>query len=92
MTTVRVILIPLSVSIQKKYADRNNVLYIWFVHDSSGSLFFDLAFGFLSMFEIHEGAYDRVFMLGMVVRTLMDRAKNIPSTEEEALRKTKRVV
>ena len=27
-----------------------------------------------------------------VVRTLMDRAKNIPSTEEEALRETKRVV
>ena len=26
-----------------------------------------------------------------VVRTLMDRAKNIPSTEEEALRETKRV-
>ena len=27
-----------------------------------------------------------------VVRTLMDRAKNVPSTEEEALRETKRVV
>ena len=27
-----------------------------------------------------------------VVRTLLDRAKNIPSTEEEALRENKRVV
>ena len=26
-----------------------------------------------------------------VIRTLMDRAKNIPSTEEEALRETKRI-
>ena len=39
------------------------------------------------MFEIV-----RIGLKHSVVRTLMDRAKNIPSTEEEALRETKRVV